>query len=120
VDIALDSLTGDLLVEGGDLQILEGVDSIEQHVAIRLQFFQGEWFLDTRIGIPYFTNILVKNPDLGAVRFLLRNAVATTPGIDKIERFDLAFDAAARKLSVDFEASTEEGTLTFDRELILV
>lgn len=119
MDLALDPLTGDLLVEGGDLQLLDGLDAIAQHVAIRLQFFRGEWFLDTRIGVPYFTDILVKNPDLNIVRFLLRAAVASTPGVINLQSFDMVFEGITRALNVDFEAETEEGPLEFDRELIL-
>jgi hypothetical protein len=120
MDLAIDTTSGDLVIEGGDLKLLEGIDSIVQDIAVRLQFFQGEWFLDTRIGIPYFGSILVKNPDLGVVRFLLRSTVSSTPGITNITRFDLDFDAATRVLRVDFDAETEEGPFTFDRELILV
>jgi hypothetical protein len=119
MDIALDPDTGDLLIEGGDLALLDGVEAISQHVAIRLQFFQGEWFLDTRVGIPYYQRVLVKNPDLNAVRFLLRAAVASTPGIGELQSFSTEYANASRTLSVEFEASTEDGPLTFDRELII-
>lgn len=118
MDLALDA-NGDLLVERGDLALVDGLDAIAQHVAIRLQFFQGEWFLDQRVGIPYFQQVLVKAPNLTAVRSLLRDAVTTTPGVIAIVKFDLEL-GVDRTLRVDFDASTDEGPLSFDRELILV
>lgn len=119
MDIAIDPVTGDLVIEGGDLKLVDGIDAIAQHVAIRLQLFQGEWFLDTRVGVPYYQSILVKNPDLVLVRSIIRTAILSTPGITGLDSFDLDFDAATRALTVAFEASTTEGPLVFDRELII-
>lgn len=117
MDLALDD-DGDLLIEGGDATYLDGVDAILQHISIRLQFFLGEWEWDTRVGIPYFEKVLVKSPDLNVVRNLLRTAITDTPGVTALTSFELAL-GATRTLQVSFEADTEEGPLTFDRELIL-
>lgn len=118
MDIALDPDTGDLLIEGGDLVLTTGRDAILQHLTIRLQFFLGEWEWDTRIGVPYFQDVLVKAPDLNVVRTLLRETITSTPGVTGLQNFELDLDG--RTLRLDFEASTTEGPVTFDRELILV
>ena len=51
---------GDLDFSSGGLELLEGVDEIVQKLDTRLQFFLGEWFLDQRLGIPYYEDILIK------------------------------------------------------------
>lgn len=119
MDLALDPQTGDLLLESGRLRLATGLDAIAQDVTMRLRFFLGEWFLDTRIGVPYFQEILVKNPNIPRVTQLLRQVVQETPGVTSVDRFDFTLDAQARNASVAFTASTTAGQLTYDRELIL-
>ncbi len=120
MDLALDTVTHDLAIERGDLALVRGRDAIAQDIATRLQFFQGEWFLDQRVGMPYFKEVLVKNPDLGAVRFVIRSAILSTPGVRSLESFSLTFDGATRALNVTFTAKTvDDEVLDFSRELIL-
>ena len=118
-DLALDS-DGDLLFINGELQLVRGDDAIVQQLTIRMKFFLGEWFLDTRLGIPYFQEILVKNADLTRVRGIYRQTILTTPGISSIETFDLEFDGATRKLTVSFRARKIDGEiLEFNRDFII-
>jgi len=118
-DIALDS-DGDLLITNDALVLVEGDDAIVQQLVIRFQFFLGEWFLDTRIGIPYFGEILIKNPDLSRVRAIFKQTVLTTPGIASLEEFSLVVDGSTRKATVTFRALKTDGEiLEFDEEFII-
>lgn len=119
-DLALSTIDDDILVENDQLDIVDGDDAIVQHLKIRLRFFLSEWFLDQRLGIPYLEQILVKNPNLVAVRNIFREAILETPGIATITRFDLRVDAAIRKLTVEFTAAKEDGeVLDFTEEFII-
>ena len=106
-DLKLDILTNDLDVSGNDLELVDGVDAIAQNLRIRYRFFLGEWFLDTREGIPYYEKILVKNPNRADVDSILREVALTTPGVADVERFESAFDGASRELTVDFWARSD-------------
>lgn len=118
-DLALDNNL-DLGLTGDRLSLVEGADAIAQKVGIRLRFIRGEWFLDERIGLPYYTDVLVKNPDLTVVQSLFRRAIASTPGILEIVRFSLTVDAARRVARVEFQARADNGdTIRFDEEFIL-
>lgn len=118
-DLKLDA-NGDLEIGAdGDLIIVTGIDAIRQHLLIRLQFFRGEWFLDTRLGIPYFEEVLVKAPDLNVVQSLLREVIDETPGVIAISSFELDFDGVTRSLSLDFEALTDEGPLRFTEDFVI-
>lgn len=119
-DVGLDS-EGDLLIVDDELLLVEDDDAIVQNLTIRLRFFLGEWFLDTRIGIPYFADVFIKNPDLVLVRGLMRRTILTTPGVQSMETFTTDFDNATRKLSVSFKVrKTEDGQiLDFSEEFIL-
>lgn len=110
-DIALDA-DGDLDITAGDLVLVSDADAILQAVRIRLQFFQGEWFLDESAGLPYFQDILVKNPDMNVLQFLFRKAILETPGITAVNALTLSVDSATRSLSVSYRASSDVGELS--------
>lgn len=119
-DLKLDTQTGDLEISStGDLQIIAGIDAIRQHLSLRLQFFRGEWFLDTRLGIPYFEEVLRKAPDLVVVQSLLRDAIRSTPGVLEITEFVLDYDGVTRTLSLDFRTLTTEGPLEFTEDFVI-
>lgn len=119
-DIRLDPVTGDIDVSTGDLLLTSGTEAIAQNLRIRLRMFLGEWFLDTRQGIPYFRNILIKNPRTNVVRSIFRQAILTTPGVTGLDKLVLDFDNSLRQLDVSFDAVTDTGEiLTFDEVFII-
>ena len=110
-DIALNysGQTGDLDLTGHRLNLIEGTAAIEQQVRLRCRFFLAEWWLDERLGVPYFRDILIKNPNIELVDSLFRNAVRTTPGISAVNKMEVSIDAATRTLSVSFTATMDTG-----------
>lgn len=119
MDIALDTF-GDIDVSTGDLVLLDDTDAIKQHLRIRLQFFLGEWFLDTRVGVPYFEQLLGQKPNDEVVRSIMRSVVLSTPGVTEMRDLTIDYDGASRNLAVAFTAVTDTGAiLEFDEELIV-
>jgi hypothetical protein len=116
IDINPDGLN-DLLLMGGDLVLVADLAAIEQEILIRLQFIRGEWFLDTTAGLPYFDNILVKAPNLAAIRTIFVNEILASAGIKSVLSLELDFDRKARTLTVTFSANTDVGQL--DSSLVL-
>lgn len=106
----------DIDLSTGDIVLLEGVEAIEQHLLIRLRFFLGEWMLNRTLGIPYFEEILKKAPDPNLVKSIFRETILATPGVLRINSFSATLEAETRKLTIDFEALTEEGPLNFNEE----
>lgn len=126
-DILLDAF-GDLDLSTGDLQLVTGVDAIVQDLRSALRFVRGEWFLDQRIGVPYFkredfeTTILgVKNPNLAAIRGLYSRTILAVPGVLRLDSLAVLFDRAVRTLTVNFSALVEgsDTPLAFSEEIIL-
>jgi hypothetical protein len=101
----------DLRLTNGHLTFLEGHEAIAQKVKIRLWFVRGEWYLDQREGIPYWTRVLVKNPDIPALEAMFRRVIQGTPGIAVVERLSLTLDRATRAATLDFAARTDEGAV---------
>lgn len=102
---------GDLDISGGNFTILRGTDAIVQAVIVRLKFFLGEWFLARDAGIPWFQDILIKAPDVQLIQTIFRDAILGVTGILALNSLDLAYDAAARRLTVTFSATTDVGEL---------
>lgn len=67
-DLAMDVSTSDIIVQGGDLMIVDNAERVAQQVLITLREWLGEWFLKTSDGIPYLEYILVKNPNEAHIR----------------------------------------------------
>jgi len=120
VDIALDLTTNDLDRTGNQLNLVTGGAAIRQHISIRLQLFKGgDWFLDPRVGVPYYESILVKGPDLVNIRAIYREVILTVPGTDTLLKFEFEFIAATRKLRLDFDVSTDSGEVLEFRDFII-
>jgi hypothetical protein len=105
-DLRLDA-DGDLDLSTGDLRFTSGADAALQSVGINLHWHRGEWFLDESLGVPWFTEILVKNPNPVIVREYLREAIADGDYISAITKLKLEYDPRARSVSVDWTAETD-------------
>jgi hypothetical protein len=110
-DLKLDT-DGDLAFSAdGDLVLNEGLEAIAQDIRARLLFFKGEWFLDQDIGLPYFEDILVKNPSILGVMASIRSEIQNTPGVNEITKLEPTFDRANRKLSVTWAVTSDLGEI---------
>jgi hypothetical protein len=110
---------GDLDFTSGDLHFLDDSLCIIQSISNRLQFWQGEWFLDTRQGMPYFQQIFAKGVNQALIKSIFRNAILTTPGVVSVLNVDLAFNSSSRALTVTWQAKISTGqTVTQSDNLI--
>lgn len=106
-ELALVLATNDVEIP---LRIIRGAEAIAQRVRVRFRFFLGEWFLDRRLGVPYYREILKKNPDPILIASILRTVLTSTPGILRVTKMATRWDRGPRIMYVDFEATLEDGT----------
>jgi hypothetical protein len=106
-ELGLNEDTGDI---GNQPTILTGVAAILQRIRVRFRFFLGEWFLDQSLGVPYYRDVLVKNPDQLVISTIFRRILLTTPGVKSVPRFVANLDRETRTLSVDFVAVLDNGS----------
>lgn len=109
---------GDLLTIDGDLVLTSDVDPrgthpILQSVHQRLRLNLGEWFLNTRLGVPYIQQILRKRPDYAQNETLLRQVILETPGVLSILAFTTTYTPDKRLASISFRAETTQGTIAY-------
>lgn len=109
IDLQITGISNDLVIQDGDLVLIDGDEQIRQAILQNLQTFAGEWFLNTSIGIPYFQNIFVKNPNLDLIQLIFQNVIMGTPGVAQLNNFTFDYDNATRSLSISFIGVTSNG-----------
>lgn len=111
-DLKLDPDTGDLVVENGDLVLIDDADVVAQMLRLKLRTVLGEWFLDTTSGVDYFRKILRKGVQQSAVESELRSAIVSVPHVEALRRFDAEYDEGARRFRLDFVVQTDLGDVS--------
>lgn len=111
-DLAMDVSTSDLIVQGGDLMIVDNAERVAQQVLITLREWFGEWFLKTGDGIPYLEYILVKTPNEAHIRQILTQAIESVEGVRDVTELDFTFNHVLRTLAVAYEIDTDYGLIT--------
>ena len=108
------SSDNDIQIIDGGLPLVTGLDEIRQIVSNRLQAFEGDWFLNLDLGVPYFQEILKKVTSVSQIETIFLQEIGSMPGILDIEEFNLDFIAETRELNVTFRAVTTDGVLDFN------
>lgn len=84
-------------------------EDTQQRLQAKYGLFLGEWFLDTREGVPYYRDVLKRGPNMTVVRSVLQKVATDDPAVENVTRFDVVLDAATRRLSVEFTAQLTSG-----------
>lgn len=85
-------------------------EEVAQLLYTRFRFFQGEWFLDESVGVPWYQSILGQKQSAAVVSQILRNVVATCPGVASVDSFSLATQPD-RSAVVRFSCTLSDGTV---------
>lgn len=111
-DIELDILTN-------NLHMVSGQDEILQIILRNLETFRGEWFLQTEMGVPWFQDILVKNPRVETIDAAIIEVIAGSKGVISIQSYQSTFDKELRSLFINFSVQVVTGIIDFSKELKL-
>lgn len=112
-----------LCTADGDLDFTLGsrltpdlVTYVVQRLRQRLRFFLGEWFLDLRLGIPYFERVFIAAPDLELLTGIYRKVILRTTGVGGLDSLVLRFEKRERILFVTFRARCQDGSIVEFRD----
>jgi hypothetical protein len=106
--LALDPATGDLLVSRGRLEVVTGPAALRQRLQMRLRLWQGEWFADTSVGVPWLLFLGVKGAQALA-ESTLRRAITTCPGVASLDAFTFNVDSRTRRATLSFRVTATTG-----------
>lgn len=106
---------GDIKFENNNILLTDGLNAIRQHIEIRFQIFLGEWRFDLDVGVPWFRDILIKNPSFVVVQDILKGVILDTPGVLELIEFNFDFTSSERSISLSFKALTQEGFLDYSQ-----
>ena len=111
-DIAADINTSDIVLQNGDILMIDNAERVAQQIQITLRFWLGEWFLNTTDGVPYLEYILVKQPNMAHIRQILTEQIQSVEGVKAVTDMELTFDHRERSLLVEYTADTDYGLVT--------
>ena len=106
---------GDLfLTADGDIRLTE---SIRQAIIIRLKWFFQEWRFAPSYGVPYFEDILIKNPNISKIRALIRAEIMSVDGVSDVDEINIKTDNFTRNAVIIFQAQTTDGIIREEVEI---
>lgn len=111
-DIAMNIASNDLVIKDNDLMLIDNAERVAQQIQISLNFWLGEWFLNTNEGVPYLEYILVKNPNENHIRQILTEAIENIEGVETVKSMELTFERVKRVLTVNYTVTTDYGLVT--------
>lgn len=111
-DIAMGINTNDIILQNGDVLMIDDSERVAQQILITLRFWYGEWFLNTTEGTPYLEYILVKQPNMAHIRQILTEQIQSVEGVKAVTNMELTFDQRERHLLVEYTADTDYGLVT--------
>lgn len=123
MDFFLDPVTWDIVIdESGHVRLVEGAELVAQRMRVRLMAqrrgahpddptvtVDGEHDVDQSLGLDWHGRILVRNPNIAAIRADVAALAASTPGVRAVRRVDVTVDSVARRARIHIEATTDDG-----------
>ncbi len=107
MDILLDA-SGDLfLTEKGDIRLEH---SVRQQIRILILWFFGEWRWNEELGLPYYENLLIKNPDIEHFEDALKEAIFEIEEVVETDA-EISYDNQTREAVVRYTAITDLETV---------
>lgn len=116
--LLIDPATGDLDVSQHRLRLTSDLGTyVAQRTEQRLKLFLAEWFLNVRKGVPWYRDILIKNPDLDLIQSTFAEVILTTYGVAQLTQYEQVLDNATRTLSVTFSCTLITGEVLANRSI---
>jgi hypothetical protein len=111
-----------LLTPDGDINIqptgdIGITDSVRQAVRIRLLWFFSEWRFAPSYGVPYYEEILIKNPDKERIKRIIREEAMSVKEVQDVKNIMLDINTSTRHARAAFDIVIECETF---REEVLI
>lgn len=96
----------DMSFEKNDIVFSEDAAEVSQNSQIRLQMIRGEQFDDTRVGMPWLTDMVNPQVSLLAKEQIIRATILSTPNVRSLDRLNVSVDTEGVAFG-DFSGTTD-------------
>lgn len=108
----------DYLLIDGDLALTSdvqqgGADPVQQDILQAMRTFLNEWYLDNTLGIPWFQQILIKNPDQSKIDAIFINTILSRRGVIQLLSYDFEEIRPDRILKDTFKVQRTTGKVDY-------
>lgn len=110
---------GDLRIVSAQLATVSGREAIAQDLAVCLSWFRGEWFLDTRRGLPWLQSVIGVRTTDAIVASIIRRAIMQRPGVASIDSLTVETDSPERGIAIGYVVRTVDGETIEQRPFVL-
>jgi hypothetical protein len=86
------SPTGDYTFGFGNTSFISGVDALAQAINTKLKLFQGEWWENTKEGLPFFQGIAGQS-NIAVTDLLIKTRILETPNVISIASYQSSIDS---------------------------
>lgn len=91
------SAPADLYLDAtGNLAMVYDTQAIGQHARQRLMTYEGEWFLDKDVGVPWLRDIMGRQYDPVLAESVVKTCILETDGVTEITSFSVRFSRETR------------------------
>jgi hypothetical protein len=110
IGLAIDQNTNDLyLAPGGNIAFARGGKAVAELARQRMMTSDGEWFLDTTIGLPWVHQILKRPYQPSVAEAYIKTEIIETRGVQSLDAFSCVPIWDTRRLDV-------KATITVDNQ----
>jgi len=104
------SFTGDdfdISFLNNDIVFAADAPEVSQNSQIRLQMIAGEQFDDTRVGMPWLTDMVSSQVDLPTKEQIIRRTILSTPNALSLDSLNVSVDTLNGTATAEFTGTTQ-------------
>lgn len=110
MDLLLDEKTHDMVFSNGATPVTTTPQiTVAQRLKIRLQTFQGEYFMNLQAGVPYYQRIFGKIKNKSTIDTIFQSEILADEGVIELVDYQSTLDNTLRFLTVTFSVRTSDG-----------
>lgn len=99
------------LTPTGDLEVVDGLESVRQRVVERLRFWIGQWFLDVRGGVPYRPEIFQRPTSAGLAAAVVTDQIRSVEDVTGVHSVVASIDPLSRRMTYTATVATRYGDM---------
>ena len=92
-----------------EFRTVSGLESLRQRIVQHLRFARGESFFDSRLGVPYLAELLVRPASESLAAQVISSAITSVAGVRAVTNVQIRLDKARRILHYSANVTSDLG-----------